>query len=247
MRWTSGQQPFAGESARRRAACCLIAQFGNKQRARACVGAEACLPFASRSAAAAGCCQLAVACIPPTVACGSQVRGSSRSVPGAAFLPPKCQRAQLLQDRAAASVHQQVLRKCSKHALNVGACPLLPCPALSTPWEAAAGVPVSPADVWLALLRRVSRLFWGIQKVMTVRKIMRKRSHDKAGLIPIKVTKVNVTSGCQKESSSISPFDVSIMRTVALEICIAVFLQTVPSPNLLEIGFCGAEQFVYRW
>lgn len=75
---------------------------------------------------------------------------------------------------------------------------------------------------------------------------MRKRSHDKAGLISIKVTKVNVTSGCQKESSSISPFDVSIMRTVALEICIAVFLQTVPSPNLLEIGFCGAEQFVCR-
>lgn len=34
------------------------------------------------------------------------------------------------------------------------------------------------------------------------------------------------------------------MRAVALEISIAMFLQTVPSSNLLEIGFCGAEQFV---
>lgn len=145
---------------RRRAACCLIAQFGNKQRARACVGAEACLPFATRSAAAAGCCQLAVVCIPPTVACGSQVRGSSQSIPGAAFLPPKCQRVQLLQDRAAASVHQQVLCKCSNHALNVGACPLVPCPVPSTPWEEAAGVPVSCRRV-TGISKASFQAFWG--------------------------------------------------------------------------------------
>lgn len=71
----------------------------------------------------------------------------------------------------------------------------------------------------------------------------RKQSHGKAGLILIKVTKVHVTFGCQEESSGISLFNVSVMRDVALEIGIAVFLQTVPSSNLLEIGFCGAEQF----
>jgi len=72
----------------------------------------------------------------------------------------------------------------------------------------------------------------------------RKQSHGKSGLILIKVTKVNVTFGCQEESSGISLFNINVMRAVALEICIAVFLQTVPSSNLLEIGFCGAEQFV---
>lgn len=72
----------------------------------------------------------------------------------------------------------------------------------------------------------------------------RKQSHGKAGLIPIKATKVNVGVGCQESSSIISFFSVSVMRAVALEISIAVFLQTVPSSNLLEIGFCGAEQFV---
>lgn len=72
----------------------------------------------------------------------------------------------------------------------------------------------------------------------------RKQSHGKAGPIPIKATKVNVSFGCQESSSIISFFSVSVMRAVALEISIAVFLQTVPSSNLLEIGFCGAEQFV---
>lgn len=69
----------------------------------------------------------------------------------------------------------------------------------------------------------------------------RKQSHGKAGPIPIKATKVNVGFGCQESSSIISFFSVSVMRA---EISIAVFLQTVPSSNLLEIGFCGAEQFV---
>lgn len=71
----------------------------------------------------------------------------------------------------------------------------------------------------------------------------RKQFHGKAGLTLIKVTKVNVTFGCQRESSGIFPFSVSVMRAVVLEICIAVFLQTVPSSNLLEIGFSRAEQF----
>lgn len=83
------------------------------------------------------------------------------------------------------------------------------------------------------------------QPTTQARENRRKQSHGKAGLILIKVTKVNVTFGCQEESSSISLFNVSVMRAVALEICIAVFLQTVPSSNLLEIGFCRAEQFVY--
>lgn len=49
----------------------------------------------------------------------------------------------------------------------------------------------------------------------------RKQSCGEAGPILIEVTKVNVTFGCQKESSGISPFNISVMRAVALEICTA--------------------------
>lgn len=203
----------------------LITLSGNKQRAPACDRAQGHFPSTSPIPAAAGCC-----CILPAVTYSSQASVQPTAFPVLRSFPSSA-RGELSSSRTALQPlsTSRSWEKAQNCTLDTQPGPLPPClvqaphrrqqlcPCLScqhvSKWsfqafhretegggcDAGPGCTADPPSLLSCFLPPTTQ----------AGKNKRKQSHGKAGLIPIKATKVNVSFGCQELSSIISFFSVS--------------------------------------